>query len=688
MQDEQPLPLTSSLESDVRDGFAVADRHDAMTTRALVSALEQLGTSEQSLEAMLHDAGFMPPSHQDAALLNWIDSVFRQWRERYPLDHRLDQLLDLARPLAAAFAVSDAHFFIPGGHPVHRLLDGIRNGLVGWQERVSSNNDTVAEGLRLALRQARRDFPNENVLENTLSDFSQKIDSHYQQLGRLDVTLIQRELTSLNEEVAQIFAASAINRILTEHQVPASVARFLKSDWYESGVLVVQREGAEGQAWRSFLATTQLVVDAVQPVSQDDANGLQRLHHAMQQLPATLSRQLLSLQPNDDAVTGAVGLIEYALLRNVRGQDMGLIQADPITVNGIVMDPPLKRDQLEDCQIQSGEWYSLESAEGEQRLRLIRPLLDNLFLLFMDFNGARARRIPTAEFKSMLDSGEAKPLTIADSFCRAMVEVTEAQQREVSQRREAEAAAAEELRSTQEAQEAQENTDTAVSVDDAHAEQQDEASPSSNGESGQSGQQGTETKEWGQHKTHNPWQPASYVNANAPDIGSVTHSISPEPKPELKPEPEQWNRRSPPSPEPPESRAQQTTESSAPDAAPEESQQAPSQQEVYAPKQDPHAMPTAEAPYESHTVVQMQIPMGTWLGFHDRNPPLMARVAVRDLEKDSYIFTNREGIKLRELTVAQLLALIDREMVDILERKTNFRETVNELRKEQQERLN
>jgi hypothetical protein len=54
------------------------------------------------------------------------------------------------------------------------------------------------------------------------------------------------------------------------------------------------------------------------------------------------------------------------------------------------------------------------------------------------------------------------------------------------------------------------------------------------------------------------------------------------------------------------------------------------------------------------------------------------------LEKDSYIFTNREGIKLRELTVAQLIALIDRDMVDILDRKTNFRDTVAQMRQDQE----
>ena len=49
-----------------------------------------------------------------------------------------------------------------------------------------------------------------------------------------------------------------------------------------------------------------------------------RLQTSMHQLPPTLAKQLLSLQPDDDAIAGAIGLIEYALLRNLRGEDLGL----------------------------------------------------------------------------------------------------------------------------------------------------------------------------------------------------------------------------------------------------------------------------------------------------------------------------------------------------------------------------
>ena len=88
-----------------------------------------------------------------------------------------------------------------------------------------------------------------------------------------------------------------------------------------------------------------------------------------------------------------------------------------------------------------------------------------------------------------------------------------------------------------------------------------------------------------------------------------------------------------------------------------------------------HAV-SAEQPFDPNAILQLKIPIGTWLGFHDREPPIMARVAVRDLDKDSYIFTNRDGIKLRELTVPQLVTLVERDMVDILERRTSFQATL------------
>ena len=74
--------------------------------------------------------------------------------------------------------------------------------------------------------------------------------------------------------------------------------------------------------------------------------------------------------------------------------------------------------------------------------------------------------------------------------------------------------------------------------------------------------------------------------------------------------------------------------------------------------------------------------MGAWLGFHDGETPIMAKLAVYDPRRDNYIFVNRKGIALRELNRADLLALMDQGLVDILETRSYFREEVERARGE------
>jgi len=78
---------------------------------------------------------------------------------------------------------------------------------------------------------------------------------------------------------------------------------------------------------------------------------------------------------------------------------------------------------------------------------------------------------------------------------------------------------------------------------------------------------------------------------------------------------------------------------------------------------------------------QINLPMGAWLGFHDGEVPLMAKLAVHDTEEDYFIFVNRKGVKMRQITRLKLLELIDAGMVDILQTSSNFREAVTEVRK-------
>lgn len=77
---------------------------------------------------------------------------------------------------------------------------------------------------------------------------------------------------------------------------------------------------------------------------------------------------------------------------------------------------------------------------------------------------------------------------------------------------------------------------------------------------------------------------------------------------------------------------------------------------------------------------EIDVPMGAWLGFHDGETPIMAKLAVYDPRRDNYIFVNRRGIALRELTRSELLGLIDEGLVDILETRSYFRDEVQRAR--------
>lgn len=606
VDNHDPLPLTRSLETEALSAFAVPARGEGLKSESLIAALEALQTNDVSLTQALADAGFMQANAESQAILDWVESVFDHWGSAYPSSPELQPLLQQVRSLAAAFALKDNRFFVPGGHALHRLLDTAHQGLTGWHKGLGDAGSAAFESTREALERARRNFPSEPQVDEALELLTQKIDTHKAQLARLDPALLERETATLGESAGRITVALALNDILAKHAVPGSVARFIKSDWYESGVLMVARYGDGSSEWRNFINTTQLLVDAVQQVKHDDVQGQERLQNTMQQLPGTLSRQLLSLHPDNDATAGAIGLIEYALLRNMRGEDLGLLEAEPIAVNGLPASGPPSDEDLAETGIIDGSWYAIDSADGEQHLRLAGAVLANTQLVFMDFLGARALRKSSTEFTSMLRSGEAWALDNPDSFCRAMVEATEKRQREIQaiQARQAEAEAEQQRQRRQEQRELTEQLlgDSQPQATHADASAYIEE-PSTAGLSGH--------------------------NAQHQDTARGDFAL-------------------------------QATHNSNPD----------------------HAVPSASSPYESNTVVKLQIPMGTWIGFHDRDPPLMARVAVRDIEKDSYIFTNREGIKLRELTVAQLMALIDRDMVDILERKSNFRETINQMRNE------
>ena len=580
MEDDR-LPLTRSLEVEVRTGFALPSQTEGLTGEALVTALSKLSLPQnQALRTALAAGGEELIASEPAAVLDWIDAVFARWHAHYSLDPELERLLLAAKPLAAAFACSEDRFFTPGAHALHRLLDNLYEGFAGWSSDLGKTARPAVDAVSEVIQRCLQDFPSEPAVDHTLHLLEQKISGYSEQLERLDSGLIEREATAMTGTVARRAVGDHLSQRLGSTSFPETLSDFLGGDWFEAGVALVKNLGTDGTVWQEYCSTTKLFVDLF---GQSDSTRPVRPEHNGAAnyggLPQKVRQVLDQVGLAGERAQNAEDMLEYLRLRYASKQALSSPLA-PVMLDGKSTADWLQSStaSLEGSGIERGQWYRIHQADGVRRLRLSGAFGHNSHLVFMDFAGARALRLSADEFANLLRSGEATRLDTQQTFSRALVEAAMEKTEWLAQQQAAQTEALVKQSQIAEQESAQLDSEREIA-----AQQLREA----------------------------------------------------------------------------EQRARQQT-----DALP------------ISQSEDRDRALSAEQPFDTNTVLQLQIPIGTWLGFHDREPPIMARVAVRDLDKDSYIFTNREGIKLRELTVPQLVTLIERDMVDILERKTSFRDTL------------
>jgi len=580
MEDDR-LPLTRSLEVEVRTGFALPSQTEGLTGEALVAALTKLSLPQnQALRTALAAGGEELIASEPAAVLDWIDAVFARWHAHYSLDPELEHLLLAAKPLAAAFACSEDRFFTPGAHALHRLLDNLYEGFAGWSSDLGKTARPAVDAVSEVIQRCLQDFPSEPAVDHTLHLLEQKISGYSEQLERLDSGLIEREATAMAGTVARRAVGDHLSQRLGSTSFPETLSDFLGGDWFEAGVALVKNLGTDGTVWQEYCSTTKLFVDLF---GQSDSTRPVRPEHNGAAnyggLPQKVRQVLDQVGLAGERAQNAEDMLEYLRLRYASKQALSSPLA-PVMLDGKSTADWLQSStaSLEGSGIERGQWYRIHQADGVRRLRLSGAFGHNSHLVFMDFAGARALRLSADEFANLLRSGEATRLDTQQTFSRALVEAAMEKTEWLAQQQAAQTEALVKQSQIAEQESAQLDSEREIA-----AQQLREA----------------------------------------------------------------------------EQRARQQT-----DALP------------ISQSEDRDRALSADQPFDTNTVLQLQIPIGTWLGFHDREPPIMARVAVRDLDKDSYIFTNREGIKLRELTVPQLVTLIERDMVDILERKTSFRDTL------------
>lgn len=375
--------------------------------------------------------------------------------------------------------------------------------------------------------------------------------------------LIETEQGRIKTADARRRAALMINSALEGHMVPPGISELLKGPWCDSAQLILLKFGVDSAQWAQMSATTDTLLDPVQPTGAEDSKGRQHFFDMVTRLPRELKRWLISLQHDSAAVDDAVGLVELAHLQVLRNQELELGHVTPVPVAdnpGAGEDIP---GVLGDMDI--GQWFRIQPAKGEpMRARLVLRMDDARQLLFANHAGIKVLQLGYGEFAELLAAGSASPLDCGASFSRSLA-------------RAAGVGTLEDLMAI-----------PGAATGQARREEQQ------------------------QRLARERLQREQRVAAQEPE------------------------------------------------------------REAAALAAGDHGAGRGPVPVRP----DLQLSMGTWLGFHDVNPPLLAKLAVHDRENDHYIFVNRSGIKLREVSGEQLQNLMDQGLLDILESRSSFRDQI------------
>jgi len=658
------------------------------------------------------------PTPAQVAILEWLQQSCDLWTENFPVEQPLAAQLRRLFPVAAALAITDANFFIAGAHPLHTLLDTIQASAIGWQPQLGRAGKGLEQLVEKATNEIQTWFQGQGgELAASCSEIVKAIDKDLDRAKRMAERLADTEKGRLRTASARWKAAEMINRSLTNRKATAEVGEFLQGPWYESAQLVLLKFGADSKEWAQMSETTINLLDSLQIDGASDDRMRQHLFEVVTRIPKEIKRWLLSLHMDIDAVNDAIGVIEHAHFQLLKQQPIELQAIRPLHMEGMTADRTAGAD-LETIQsLRLGQWFAINEGGETQRAQLILKLSQEQQLQFANKAGMKAKQHSYENFCKLLSSGKARPLHNGASFSRCLVfaagiETVE----ELQALPPATVAPRQDQASDQGQQEAGESSQPKKNAEHLEAERIEKEKF----EAEQLRRQHEEAErillerqeaarlEKEQQETQRQQQEAQRVLQEQQREERIRQQREAERalreqqeeeralKERLKAdadlkEQEEAERVFREQIEAERALKERQAAEDAHKAAEEtaldqrarlEAERAQHEQRIA--QQSEEETDAGTLDYEPPSGMgelnadeeEIEIPMGTWLGFHDGDTPMMAKLAVHDTDQDSFIFVNREGIKLRALNKRELFGLINNNLIEILEMRSDFREQV------------
>ncbi|HEY6132304.1 MAG TPA: DUF1631 family protein, partial [Halioglobus sp.] len=357
------------------------------------------------------------PSREQVAILRWLGKALEIWEKQYPLEGRLAAQIRRLKPLLAALAILDPKFMQPGTHPLHHLLDSIQARAIGWQSRLDRMGAVLEQQVTQAVDRSREWFDNKSTdLAAICTEFSAAADRDRARAQRMVQRVVETEAGKVKTATAKQEAARMLNAVLEKYLAPVEIGDFLKGPWYTSAQLLLLKFGPDSEQWQQMSATTETLLDSLQGMEGVEEARRQHLFGVVTQLPKEMRRWLLSLHHDTESVNEAMGLVEFAHLRILRGQSLELQRIEPIVVEGAYVNAGDAAKPGALTNREEGQWFSVNSDDGIVRVQLVLMLEQSQQLLFTNLAGIKVLQLSFAQFSRLISEKKIQALDSGASF--------------------------------------------------------------------------------------------------------------------------------------------------------------------------------------------------------------------------------------------------------------------------------
>lgn len=420
------FPISCSLETLVEETFGSGSKGDLAQEMPLEELLGYLRkpvdldlTPYADLLSQTEEIGDPSlPSPRETAILRWVGEAMHHFEQRFPLEEPLASQVRRLKPLAAAIAIVDRDFLQPDVHPLHQLLDTIQERAVGWQSRLGRAGTVLEQQVATAVDGALEWFDNDKTdLSAVCAEFLAAAERDQSRAERMARRVVETEMGKVKTAGAKRDAAEMINTCLANAPTTTEIGEFLKGAWYDSAQLVLLKFGRDSEQWAKMSETTATLLDSVQSLEGAGDERRQHVFELVTQLPKEMRRWLLSLHHDTDAVNDAMGIVEFAHLRILRGQEVELDTVAPISVaddSGAKGRPELVKAL---SPLVEGHWFGVEThKDGAIRARLVLKEENEQRLLFTNLAGMKVIDNSFEEFDQLLEKKRVTALPTGGGF--------------------------------------------------------------------------------------------------------------------------------------------------------------------------------------------------------------------------------------------------------------------------------